>query len=73
MDIGALLKMKQAWAAFNGNHPKFLPFLNAVKQRGMPVGTVVDISVKYPDGGTMHTNISVKESDLELINAAWSL
>lgn len=67
MNIEALLKARQAWHTFNENHPKFSPFLNALKDRGAVEGTIVDITVKYPDGNTIKTNLAVKESDLQLI------
>ena len=73
MDVGALLKAKQAWGQFKDNHPKFEPFLGAVKQRGISEGTVIGIDIKYPDGGTIKTNVKVTESDLELIDLARSM
>ena len=50
MNIEALLKARQAWRTFNNNHPKFYPFLNALFERGIQEGTVVDVTVSYPDG-----------------------
>lgn len=67
-DISALFKAKQAWGQFKENHPKFAPFVDAVKNRGIPEGTVLEMTVKYPDdGGSMKTNLRVTESDLELL------
>ena len=67
-DFSALLKAKQAWAAFKNNHPKFEPFLVAVKNRGIPEGAVIEIEIKYPDGGNMKTNLKVSQSDLEILS-----
>lgn len=67
MDIGSLLKARQAWSTFKDNHPKFSPFIKAVWGHGIPEGTVIDITVKYPDGNSMRTNLAVKESDLDLM------
>jgi len=66
MDMGALLKFKQSWDTFCSNHPKFPMFVNAVKQKGIEEGTVIDINITAPDGQTMGTNIKVTASDLEL-------
>ena len=73
IDIGALMKAKQAWETFKGNHPKFEPFLSDIKNRGIPEGTVVGVELKYPDGSTVKSNVRVNETDLELIELAKSL
>ena len=73
MDIKALLKLKQAWDSFRGNHPKFADFLGAVSGRGVVEGTVIEMTVKYPDGTSMKTNLQVKPSDLDLMEVLKSL
>lgn len=73
MDFSAILKAKQAWSTFKGNHPKFEPFLNDVKQRGIKEGTILGLTVEYPDGTQVKTNLRVTESDLELIGVLKSL
>ena len=73
MNIEALLKARQAWRTFNDNHPKFYPFLNALFERGIQEGSVVDVTVSYPDGSTVKTNLAVKESDLMLLDVLKSL
>lgn len=67
MDIGSLMKAKSAWNTFKENHPKFPLFLNDLKRRGISSGSVVEFSVKYPDGSTMKTNFQVSDSDMELL------
>ena len=73
MNLEALLKARQAWRTFNENHPKFYPFLNTLLERGVQEGTVVDVTVSYPDGSTVKTNLAVKESDLILMDVLKSL
>lgn len=68
MDISKLLQIKQAWSSFSQAHPKFVAFLNAVKQRGFPESSVIEISIKYPEGDTMKSNIRVTEADLKLLD-----
>lgn len=68
MNIQSLLQAKSLWNRFKENHPRFAPFLNAVRSRGIPEGTVVEVEVRYPnDGGTMKTNLKISEEDLELL------
>lgn len=68
MDISKLLKIKDAWNIFKSNHPKFDPFLSAVKNRGISKDSVLNISINYPDGSTIKSNIRVTESDLNLLD-----
>lgn len=58
---------RQAWNTFKQNHPEFPKFLNYLKNKGVPEGTVIDINVKYPDGQNVHSEIKVKASDVELL------
>ena len=45
MNIGSAMNLmsqgKQAWATFKRNHPEFPKFLNYVKNKGVPEGTVI--------------------------------
>lgn len=73
MNIGSAMNLmsqgKQAWATFKQNHPEFPKFLNYVKNKGVPEGTVISIDVKYPepDGQNVHSEIKVKASDVQLL------
>jgi hypothetical protein len=73
MDIGMLMKAKQAWNTFTSNHPKFPAFLRAVNERGIAEGTIITIELKYPEGDTMKSNIKVQQSDLEMLDLARSV
>ena len=66
MDFGAMMKIKGAWDTFTRNHPKFPQFLGAVQRRGIPEGTIMAVTITYPDGQVMDTNIKVTQSDLDL-------
>ncbi|MCQ2414456.1 MAG: hypothetical protein MJ063_00180 [Lachnospiraceae bacterium] len=67
LGLGDIMKVKSAWDKFARNHPKFPMFLNAVKGKGVPVGTVIGISIDYPGGEHVETNIKVSEEDLDLV------
>lgn len=69
MDIGGIMKLRQAWGRFTSNHPKFPGFLNAVKQKGVHEGDIVEIAIRGADGKTLETNIKVTASDLELFES----
>ena len=67
LGLGDIMKVKGAWDKFTRNHPRFPQFLNAVKGKGVPVGTVIGISIDYPTGERVETNIKVSEEDLDLV------
>ena len=73
MDLGLLIKIKQAWEMFKTNHPRFPDFLNHLKSNGVIPGTEVVISVTYPNGQNIKSTIKVKEADVELFEMFNSL
>ena len=67
--ITMLSKMKNAMETFRQNHPKFPLFLNAVSQDALVEGTIIEINVTTPEGKNYCTNVKLKSSDLELMEA----
>lgn len=59
-----LFKLKGLQNKFVSDHPKFTSFLSAVSSRGLNEGTVVEISITYPDGSTMESNIRLTANDI---------
>ena len=72
-NIDALMKLRKAWGTFSGNHPKFAQFLGMLGREHITEGTVIGITVTYPDGRTLDTNMKVTQSDLELFNSIKTL
>ena len=68
MDIKALMKYREIWNQFTARHPKFFAFLQTVKNRELPEGTIAEIVMKYPDGSTMKTNIQLTKEDIEILD-----
>ena len=62
-----LLKLKTHFETFKKNHPKFLQFINVVAAKGIPEGSVIEVTVETPDGEKYNANMRVLQSDLELI------
>lgn len=61
-----ILQMKNSWETFKSNHPKFPKFMEAVSRTGITEGTIIEVTIKSPDGQDMSTNIKVTQSDLQL-------
>ncbi len=66
MDFSAILKFKGAWDTFNKNHPKFLPFMQAVGREAVTDGTIIEVKVTSPEGKEYNTNMKITQSDLDL-------
>ena len=62
-----MMKIAQAWQTFSANHPKFLPFVNAVSQGTLVEGSVIEIAVITPEGKKLESNLKLTQSDLEFI------
>ena len=61
-----LMKIKNAWARFAANHPKFPLFLNAIVKKGIQEETIFEFKVTYPDGQQLVTNMRLRAEDIEL-------
>jgi hypothetical protein len=68
MDFSAVMKIKDAWDTFSGNHPKLLPFMQAVNREAISDGTIIEIKVTSPQGKEYNTNMKITQSDLDLFN-----
>lgn len=66
IDFSSVMKIKSAWDTFTANHPKFMPFMQAVTKEGVGDGTVIEIKVTAPDGKEFNTNMRLTQSDMEL-------
>lgn len=66
MDFGSIMKVKGAWDQFSQNHPKFVPFMQAVGREAITDGTIIEVKVKSPAGKEYNTNMKLTQSDLEL-------
>ncbi len=65
----SLLKLKNNQQRFAQNHPKFSAFIGRVFGGGVPVGTVLEITVTKPGENPITSNIRLSESDLEFFNS----
>ncbi len=63
MTPGKLLKFKADWEAFQDRHPKLIRYFEALAKQDAPAGTILDITVTYPDGSRLHANARMTEED----------
>lgn len=61
-----LLKFKSAWTAFTERHPKFIRYLNVVKDDYIRENSVIDITVTDPNGKALHANLRVNAEDVKV-------
>lgn len=69
MNPAAMMKLMEAKNRFDSDHPGFARFLNDLVRNGVEADSVIEISIKKPDGSNMVTNMKVNQSDIDLINA----
>ena len=65
-----LMELKNLRDRFAQNHPKFVKFMSDLASSQIEEGTILEVTVKKPDGRTMVSNIKVTASDLEMLQAA---
>ena len=73
LNIEAMMKLRGAWNTFRENHPSFPGFIQAVKEKGICEGAMVDICIRYPDGTELKSGMKVKQSDLDLLQTLGSI
>ena len=64
----AIMELQQKLNTFKQEHPRVLPFINAVKDDGLQEGTIFDMKITTPDGVSKQCNIKFTQNDLELLN-----
>lgn len=65
----ALLSFKKKWDEFAGRHPKFVAFIGAMQQSGVPEGSVFDVTVTLPSGEKYQANLKLTAEDIEMIRS----
>lgn len=65
MNLGNLMQLKNSWATFTRNHPKFPKFLQAAST-AVKEDTLIEIKITTAEGKVIETNLKVKASDIEL-------
>ena len=66
MNLGKLMQLKNSWATFTRNHPKFPKFLQAAST-AVKEDTLIEIKITTAEGKVIETNLKVKASDIELV------
>ena len=66
MNLGNLMQLKNSWATFTQNHPKFPKFLQAAST-AVKEDTLFEIKITTAEGKVIETNLKVKASDIELV------
>lgn len=61
-----LMQLKTSWDRFIHTHPKFPKFWKAAYRSGLTEGTVIEFTVKTPEGKELSSNIRLTRDDLEL-------
>lgn len=69
MDFSKMLELKKNIDVFKNNHPKFLGFIGAVRNKALKEGSIFEVKVTTPEGETLETAIKLQQSDLDALSA----
>lgn len=67
MNPTLILQLQQRLQTFHQDHPKFLPFVNAVRENALQEGSIFAVKITTPDGKTIESNIKLTANDVETI------
>lgn len=67
MNPARLLRLKRLWSGFAGRHPKMLRYLAYISDHNLEEGTVLDITVTDPRGGSLHSNAKLTAEDVAFL------
>lgn len=59
-----LMRAKGMLQRFSQDHPKFLAFLKAAGADYAAEGTVAEVTLRTPDGRTVHANLRLNAADI---------
>jgi hypothetical protein len=62
-----LMQLQQRIQTFQQDHPKFVPFMMALKDNALEEGSVFAMKVTTPDGRTIESNIKLTANDIETV------
>ena len=61
-----LMGLQKKALAFKENHPKFINFLQAVSQKNLMEGTIMEVTLTDHTGEQLSANLKLTGSDIEL-------
>ena len=61
------MQLQQRIQTFQQDHPKFVPFIMAIKDNALQEGTVLGVTVTTQDGRKIESNIKLTANDIETI------
>jgi len=67
LNPSSIMKLMSLKGKFEENHPKFAAFLQNMLSKGLPEGTIIEITLTRPGEEPIMTNMKVKDSDLEML------
>ncbi|MCR5342067.1 MULTISPECIES: hypothetical protein [unclassified Butyrivibrio] len=69
----AIMALQQKLGTFKQEHPRVLPFLGAVKDSAMDIGTIIDMKVTTTDGVEKQCNIKITQNDIDIFQTLMNI
>lgn len=64
-----IVKLKSMLNDFRKRHPGFTSFIRSIRKKGLPEGSVVDVTITRPDGEKVTTNFRITAEDIDFVSA----
>ncbi|MDT3844885.1 MAG: hypothetical protein LIV11_10000 [Bacillota bacterium] len=68
MNPADMFKAAGLFRRFQNNHPKVVQFIQLQQGRGVPEGTVIEMTIQRPGEEMQVTNMRVLADDIEILN-----
>lgn len=62
-----LMQLQQRLGLFQQDHPKVMPFFQAVAANALEEGTICEMKVVTPEGKTLESNVKLTANDIETL------
>ena len=69
VNISSLFGIKKNLGTFKRNHSDLIPDIKEVFKKGFCEGQEISVTVTYPDGTKIDTDVMLQESDVPFFNA----
>lgn len=69
MNPGGMMQFMAAMNSFKNAHPKFAAFVGMIVKGGIPVDSVIEVTITRPGEDPITANMKVQQSDIEMLNS----
>lgn len=69
MNPAGMMQFMSAMNNFKNAHPKFAAFVGMIVKGGIPVDSVIEVTITRPGEDPITANMKVQQSDIDMLNS----